>query len=172
MKPTYLALAGLILSGMYFSDDATAATVQRNYLSHGTANCQSALPAFDGNIRKRPMAIGNEGTSTAFLTCDTESISNYGPGFLVVAVYLRNRAAAADITVNCTLVSGIFVPAIAIPMTSGAIPQGGTATISWSAEDEDDDTLRAPGISCALPPGIDISAVQYVYPEEVGALQP
>ena len=75
---------------------------------HGTANCQSALPVFDGNIRKRPMALANEGAGNAFVTCDSESISNFATGFSAVAIGFYNRAGAADVEVSCTLVNGVL----------------------------------------------------------------
>ena len=62
------------------SGEARAATVYRDYLSHGSANCHSALPVEDGHIIKRPRSIANEGTVPAFITCDFDSIDNGGKG--------------------------------------------------------------------------------------------
>lgn len=156
--------------GMAMSGQASAVTVTRDYLSHGTANCQSALPVFDGNVRKRPMAVANEGTTTAFITCDSESINNTGTGFTEVAVYLRNRAGAAGITVGCTLVEGAFIATGSFPKTSGAIPgAGGTSQIIWTIADNANNVFVSPAVSCALPPGVDISLMQFKYAEDVGA---
>lgn len=175
MKLTSLVLGGMaVLAGTLAGGEASAATVSRDYLSHGTASCQAALPVFDGNIRKRPVALGNEGTSTAFVTCDTDSINDFPSGHTGVGVYFNNRAAAAGTVVNCTLVDGAFVANESFPKASNAMAVGPAAgVITWSAAaDNEGDNFVAPAISCALPPGVDIALVQFIYPEEVGALEP
>lgn len=174
MKMTSLALGGMVaMAGAFAASDASAATVTRDHLTHGPANCQSALPVFDGNIRKRPMGIGNEGSGSAFITCGIDDISNTGPGFTAIAVYLRNRAAADGVTVNCTLANGIFSNPQLLTKTSDPIAAGTVVLIAWTAAgDNEDEPFGAPGLSCNLPPGVDISAVQNIREEEVGALEP
>ena len=173
MKLTSLALGAMAAIAGTFAGDVSAATVTRDHLTHGPANCQAALPVFDGNIRKRPMGIGNEGSGSAFITCGIDDISNSGPGFTTIAVYLRNRAAAANVTVNCTLANGIFANPQLLPKTSTPIAAGSVAAIAWTAAGDNEDTpFGAPGLSCNLPPGIDISAVQTIRQEEIGALEP
>jgi hypothetical protein len=161
--------AACLVAGLGMNGQASAVTVTRNYLSHGTANCQSALPVFDGNIRKRPMALANEGTATAFVTCDVESINNSATGFTAAGVFFTNRAGTAGVTVNCSLVDGAFAATGTFPKASPAIAVGSSSAITWSTADNSGANFMAPAISCALPPGVDISLVQFVYPEDVGA---
>ncbi len=172
MKLTSLAFGAMAAIAGTFAGDVSAATVTRDYLSHGTASCQAALPVFDGNIRKRPMALGNEGSATAFVTCDTDSINNNSTGHSGVGIYFTNRAGAVGVVINCTLVDGAFTAFGSFPKSSAAIPVGSTGAIIWSAADNEDNNFVAPAVSCALPAGVDISLVQFVYPEEVGALEP
>lgn len=129
------------------------------------------MPVFDGNIRKRPKAIANEGTSSAFITCGFDSISNSGSGYSDVNIYFINRSGVAK-TVNCTFVNGIFdtaisasiVKSIALPTTAAPAALGVSA-----ATDNAGNNFAAPAISCEIPAGVEIGAVQGVYPEEVGA---
>jgi hypothetical protein len=158
-----------------FAGDASAATVTRDCLRHGTASCRSALPVFDGNIRKRPAALGNEGTATAFITCDSDSINNGGTGHSAVSVFFTNRAGAPDVVVNCTLVDAVFTAIESFPKSSNALPVGvpGGGAITWTAAaDNEGANFIAPAVSCAVPAGVDVPFVQFVYPEEVGALEP
>lgn len=172
MKLTSLALGAMAAIAGTFAGDVSAATVTRDYLSHGTASCQAALPVFDGNIRKRPAALGNEGTATAFITCDTDSINNGGTGHSAVSVFFTNRAGVANVVVNCTLVDAVFTALESFPKSSAPIPAGTTAAITWSTADNEGANFVAPAVSCALPAGVDLPIVRFVYPEEVGALEP
>ena len=165
-----LSLATLAI-GMTMSGQADAVTVNRDYLTHGTASCQAALPVFDGKIRKRPKAIANEGTSSAFITCDFDSINNGGTGFTDIGIFFINRSGVAK-TVNCTFVDGIYdvafspslVKSVVMPTTTAPVSLGVTA-----ATDNAGNNFTAPAISCEIPAGVEIAAVRGVYPEEVGA---
>jgi hypothetical protein len=129
-------------------------------VSHGTANCQTALPVFDTHVRKRPMAIANEGDTTVFMTCDSENVGG-GGGVAGVSIGLVNRAGAPDVTVSCTLVDGMVYGAAYITK-SLTIAASGTNLLMWEgAEDTPFGIFVAPAVSCALPPGVDIGLVEY-----------
>jgi hypothetical protein len=169
MMTKSLVVAAGIAALASWTSAADAATTSRNYLSHGTANCQSALPVFDVNIRKRPYAVANEGDAGAFVTCDSESINNGGTGFTGVGMFFRNRAGTDGVTINCTLVDAVFTPLETFPKTSAAIPAGATGAIQWTAAgDNAGANFLAPAVSCILPPGVDISFTNFIYPEEIG----
>ncbi|MEO6366287.1 MAG: hypothetical protein ABIO38_09625 [Luteimonas sp.] len=151
---------------------ADALTVTRSYFSHGTANCQAALPVYDGNIRKRPKAVANEGTSSAFVTCDFDSISNAGTGFSQINIFFINRSGVAK-TVNCAFVNGIYnithspslVKSVVLPTTS----TNPTALGVSAGADNAGANFSAPAVSCELPAGVEIGAVSGNYPEFVGS---
>ena len=151
------------------SGNAAAVTIARDYLSHGTANCQSALPVFDGNIRKRPMAVANEGTSNAFVTCDADTINNGGVArYTEIVVLLINRAGVADVTVSCTAVDGFITATTFITKSSAPIPVGTPGLIQWIPTDNGGNNYRSPALNCNLPAGVDLSAIMFNYAEEVG----
>ena len=59
-----LAVA-LLAAGALAPQPAAALRV----VAQATAICQGALPAFETQIRKRPLALQNEGEANAFVTC-------------------------------------------------------------------------------------------------------
>ena len=75
-------------------------------------------------------------------------------------------------TVNCTFVNGIFDHLISpMLLRTATLPANSTPVqlgVSASA-DNGGANFAAPSISCYLPPGVDIGAVNRVYPEDVGA---
>jgi hypothetical protein len=169
MTLSSITWTGIALAmGLGTSPQLSAATVVRNHFSHGTANCQSALPVFDGSIRKRPMALANEGVTTSFVTCDSENINAEDTGFHHVEIYFRNRSGNDGVAVSCTLVDGVGQASSFLPRQSNPVFIGGTAVVYWDSADNEDANFGAPAISCALPAGVDITVVAFAYSEEVG----
>jgi len=136
----------------------------RNDFSHGTASCQSALPVFDGHIRKRPQAIANEGVATAFITCDSDSIRLGEASFSKVTVYFLNRGSSL-VDVSCTLVDGIFNDGTDyFPKTIANLEPGtDVGGLQWTANDNGGNDFGSPAISCALLPEVDIVGLGFVY---------
>lgn len=161
-----ILLAGLALSVV--CAPAESATIYRTHLSHGVANCQPALPAFDGNIRKRPKGIGNEGTSAAFVTCDFEHLPNALNSVSWAIVYARNNgAASAEFT--CTLVQAFGATSYGANVVKTAtIAAGGSGDIGFGASDNGGDALTLPAISCKLSPGVEIYGTALAFFEEIG----
>jgi hypothetical protein len=166
-KPLFLAAAVLASTALH-APEAGAVPVTRDFVSHGVANCQSALPVFDGQIRKRPKALANEGSATAFVTCDFEHSPNTLQQVFAVVVLFINRN-DAPVTVSCTMVSGLgndtFVPTVT---RSVLLTPGDLSGISWSAADNGGVNLSTPAMSCGLKPGVEIAATRLVVVEDVG----
>lgn len=167
------ALCGLAaMAAGFLAGQADAANASRDKLSHGSANCQSALPAFDVNLRKRPQGIRNLGPGSSFITCDSESIDNAPPlGATRVGIYFTNVSGANGVSVDCTLVNGFFAgnTFTFLPKTSTAMGVGDIGSVSWTPVDNGGTSYSAAAVSCLLPPGVEISVVQYVYPEDIGS---
>jgi hypothetical protein len=142
-----------------------AASVQRNLIGDAVANCQPALPTFDGNIRKRPMAFANEGDTTAFITCGSEQHNGDGRIF---EVYFVNRSGSPNVVVHCSLVDGFVNRGVFLPRTSEPIALGGQGWLQWTADDNSGISFVSPTLSCALPPGVDIVGTAYTFVEYVG----
>lgn len=152
-----MAIGGALIAG-----SAHAVTQPRQSVSLPTNYCQAALPAFEGLIRKRPLAVQNEGAATAFITCSYPSGEGRGIGGSVTTrvwqFFLNNSG--GDITINCTGVSGndgATSPQFIVK--SLVVAPGDTSSqISWFASD----FAGAPAVfpsqgqfstSCAIPPG-------------------
>ena len=134
--------------------------------------CQPALPAFDGQIRKRPLAMQNEGTANAFVTCAFGGAFNGVPSQKTVTVGFTNNT-SAEITVNCTLAdaqAGVinaeyFPKSIAVPPNNAPV-----ALLLWSAvADNGGVRFTYPAVSCLLPPGVGVQVTNHTYDEEIGS---
>ncbi|MEP6634666.1 MAG: hypothetical protein ABJA62_10715 [Luteimonas sp.] len=96
-----VAVAGVISAPVQAADEVNEVG------ANATSNCQGALPNFEGNIRKRPLAVQNEGTASAFITCsfstqyDTADINQVG----YFTLFFNNQTASAK-NVTCTGVAG------------------------------------------------------------------
>lgn len=155
---------------------ADAATQNRRTFDAAVGVCQGALPNFEGSLRKRPMAVANEGISTAFVSCapHMSTIFSVGgatnPGADHVWILFRNRTGAPT-TANCSLVTsdGLGVADITIAK-SVAVPAGSWVEMQWNATaDNGGINFRLPAFSCSLPPGTDIGHVIYNHTVDVGA---
>lgn len=144
---------------------ADAATSPRNYQQNGGSACTGTLPTFEGALRKRPKAIANEGTTTAFVTCSALS-DQTGPRPTAVLAWFTNRGAAAA-TVNCTMIDGDeFNGSTAFPK-SKVFAAGLFDGMVWTPSGP---TFRASvSLSCALPPGVELNFFGHSVQEEIGA---
>lgn len=154
--------AFLIAIAALSTANAIAATSEQAPGAHATAFCQSALPAFEGLIRKRPLALQNEGTATAFVTCSVPSDLNARELLSLSIVFVNNTG--GSVSISCTLVSGALGNVVYIPKaTTGA---GEYMANIWSPSDIGGNALSAlSSFSCALPPGTGVhylSALQIV----------
>jgi hypothetical protein len=149
-----------------------AATIERQEVRMSTDVCQPALPAFDGQIRKRPLAMQNEGNANAFVTCAFGGAFNGVPSQKTVTVGFTNIT-SAGITVNCTLVDaqdGVINPEY-FPKSIDVPPMGAPVTLLlWSAiNDNGGVRFTYPSVSCLLPPGTGVQVTNHTYDEEIGS---
>ena len=139
---------------------ANAGSPQESRVTLAAGLCQSALPVFDGVVRKRPLAVQNEGTSISFITCGLEGRFGAVESSGLVAVILSNNS-DAPATVNCTLVDGrdsledpVYLPkSITLPANLSG------AEIVWTMADNEGANYIYPALSCSLPPGVGIKAL-------------
>lgn len=167
---TLTAAVGLALA----SSDAAAETLQRSFVQNATGVCQSALPVFDGQIRKRPLAIQNEGTASAFVSCSFMSTDRSDDGITEVYVYADNNTASA-VDLTCTLVQGVSGLGPTFFPKTLTLPANSTINeFPWTAADNGGNNFTdfTTNISCNLPVGTGLSITFVYYDEEVGALEP
>jgi hypothetical protein len=162
--------AGLGL--IFASGTADAITSVRQFNQNATGVCQSALPVFDGQIRKRPLAVQNEGTASAFVSCAFMSPAAGGAGVDQIRLYADNNT-GSPVDITCTLVSGVShngVPRY-FPKTITMPANSGLNEFLWTAADNggvnfNDIALSA---SCNLPVGTGLSLSEIYYTVDVGA---
>ncbi len=133
---------------------AKAADETNELSSNGVSHCQGALPSFEGAFRKRPLAIDNEGTSPAFLTCAFELRSTGALGH-AVDVWFGNNTATPK-TINCTGVQGFNGDSEAV-VRSVVVPASSQDNITWVDADFTAGIGGLLSISCQLPPGTGVN---------------
>ncbi len=135
--------------------------------------CQAATPFFSDKIRKRPLAVKNEGTSSAFVTC---SFTTIGPRGLSTPIryelFVSNTGPTTDIT--CTAVGGVEGG------IGNSAPQFDTRTTQLGSGDEPIAFTYTPGqfqndilpavfsISCNLQPGMAVHDMYVIFNEDIG----
>lgn len=151
------ALAALLLP-------ATAAAVDEEMVTsaNATANCQGALPNFEGSIRKRPLAVQNEGTATSFVTCSFSSEHDADDRRQVTffGAYMINRSSAAR-NVTCTGVAGFDGNDENVYVSKTiSLPPNGSAQGEMLFSPADNGGLGyypLVSMSCSIPPGVGIN---------------
>jgi hypothetical protein len=103
-----------VATGALLSVQASAATAVKYNSKAASGACQAPLPNYEGNFRKRPLAVANEGSTAAFLTCGIDNPDGNNRTNEVTLYVLNRTSAAADI--SCTMVDG------AIDATLGQSP--------------------------------------------------
>lgn len=150
-----------------------AVEMTRSFAQNATGTCQAALPSYEGQIRKRPLAIQNEGTANAFVSCSLVG-THYGPngdGREMTSVFVglvNNTVAAIDVT--CTLSDGLanlIAPAFIAKTVS--VPANGWVELNWTSVDNGGDPfLFSANVQCNLPVGTGISYTVSLYQEDIG----
>lgn len=139
-----------------------------SHMANGTGPCQAALPSFEGLIRKRPLAIQNEGTSTAFVNCSPYSMQNHPinatAGYETV---LTNRS-GANLTIDCTgVIGGDLWTSTTFIVKSVAVANNDFGVLKF-LPDEVGTTFSPFNFQCALPPGTGISTIYTAQNLDVG----
>lgn len=168
-----LLLAGCTLALACAMSPAQAVTQSRSFVQNATGACQSALPVFDGNIRKRPLTVQNEGTAPAFVSCSLMS-TDRGVGGVASAesVYLyADNNTASPVDVSCTLVDGASgVTNVYLPKTLNLPANSKTNLFLWQASDNGGNNFSyTVNLNCLLPVGTGLSIAFVYYDEDVGA---
>lgn len=149
LKHLPLAAAIVVATAAYMAPSDAGAI---NFRQNATGVCQSNLPTSDTQIRKRPTAIRNEGTSSAFVSCSLGA-ENAVTNTNVEILFTNVSAAAVD--VSCTFVTG--------RVNTG--PQFYPVTVNIAGNSDDfvsevfpeADLANLVNASCLLPPGVELN---------------
>lgn len=153
-----MATCALALVALLHASESQAATERVQRIS-ATAVCEAPLPVFDLTLRKRPIGIGNEGTTSIFVSCALPADSVAPPGGATVSVRLAMLEPVPAATVNCQLVTGT-PDNLSYRAGSIVVPTGGTVWLTWNNihKGSERGTLN---FNCNLPPQIDMSTILY-----------
>lgn len=128
--------------------------------------CQGSLPSFEGALRKRPLAIANEGTSSAFVSCSIRAPLSQFEEVTGIIVLFTNRGASTQLF-SCTLVDGVALPFPVHPPVYQPKPilleAGNFGGLTWTNVNDNgngNEPYRIPNLNCSLPPGIEINVIQ------------
>jgi hypothetical protein len=167
----------LFASGLLVSAGGTNAYERAGeHVQNATGVCQAALPAFEGQIRKRPLALQNEGTSNAFVSCSLMGVISHATGLFAgkvfgVQLWLDNNS-GAPISVTCTLVEGRSGGTENVHIVKTVTMPAGSKDneMSWSQDPDFGGGMLngSPSISCNLLPGTGISSTHVHYWHEIG----
>jgi hypothetical protein len=165
---SFLSVSSLVVAALAMAD-AQADNVGRFLQANATSHCQTALPVFDGNVRKRPLAVQNEGDGDVFVTC---SFTGQATTLAQVHVFLSNADTSQQIPVSCTAVTGHRRQANEY-VTKATVVQGYLGQLVWGNEDFEGTPSGIPGsglfsVTCKLPPGIGIGNATVLLFEDVG----
>lgn len=122
------------------------------------------MPVFDGVIRKRPLAVQNEGSAPAFISCSFMGNTSI-PGITDVVLYANSNNASAT-SLTCMLVTGVSGGSDAPRYLAKTVTMPGNSRLnqfSWRFEEFGllDNLTSA---SCNLPvgTGLTLSEIHYV----------
>lgn len=161
------ALTVLLAVGVLAGSGAGAVELPRVFSSNPAGRCQAALPAFEGQIRKRPLAIQNEGTAAAFVSCAFRS--------QVSATELQAFTLAfasfdgATHSVSCTGITGYNTGTNQYMVKTVTVPATGQSALSWIPADFGGAfNYNLLSVSCSLQPGAGINQTIVNLREDVG----
>jgi hypothetical protein len=148
MSKMILAAAGVLLLGV--SQQAAALDLLSTTGTGPVGNCQAAMPVYEGQIRKRPLAIANESDKPAFVTCalSGEEVSLNVQSF---STRLSNGSNVA-VTVRCTAVVGDELANASYISKSLTLAPGAAGNLTWTGADAGGLlTSKSIAMSCELP---------------------
>lgn len=117
--------------------------------------CQGALPQFAGSLRARPLALANEGTSDAFITCSL--VAENARRYQFINPLFFNRSGVAT-TATCTIVTGHVHSSPWYYTRTVSLPAGGGASIELTPNGADPSNMF--NMNCRLPAGVELNYIR------------
>jgi len=154
-----LATLTVAAAGM-FATPARAVTESAEVGANAVSHCQGNLPVSETALRKRPLAIQNEGATSAFVTCSfsTQYDSNDIRQIGAFGVFFKNKGTTTQ-TVTCTGVAGFESNTTNVYVSeSTTVAPGGESEIFFEpANNGGQGYYPLVNMSCNLPPGVGIA---------------
>lgn len=162
MNRLLIGASCVLLASAMIPGNADAVIRTFEVSGNAASNCQGALPSFEGALRKRPLAVQNEGTTTSFVTCafntvqdqaDLRQISYFG-------VYLTNTSSAPKV-VTCSGVAGFESGTTNVTLSKQVtVPAAGGGTVPLffqPADNGGNGYYPLAAMSCQIPTSIGIT---------------
>ena len=164
-----LAAGSATLALLLAAAPANAITRNIGLQQNASGACQVTMSVYESVMRKRPLAMQNEGTSAAFVTCSPATLkgitANDTLGYNIRLINLGNTVA----DVNCTAVvgsQGVIGPVYVTRSTN--VVGSSCAVVTFRTFDGYTTTVPF-NFQCLLPPGTGISTIELNQNLDVGA---
>jgi hypothetical protein len=147
-----------------------AMLLPRSFVQNATGACQAALPYYEDAIRKRPLAIQNEGDAGAFVNCSLVGTERSTGGLKEAQVVVTNMS-DAPLEVACTLIGEVTEASMTFLPKTVTVPanQSGSAyVLRWDATDIGGTLLKTANLSCNVPGGAGLGETSVQFDEYVG----
>lgn len=136
-------------------------TAKANHVLQQTPSgtCNGALPGFEQSLRFRPLALANQGTTNAFVSCTQLNRFN-NPVYWVYIAF--ENTGTADATISCSLVTGRDSFAKSTYPKSITVSAGSSDELSWEYSSDNLGTpfLDLSNLSCNLPAGTELELIE------------
>ena len=162
MRQTILGLAvtAVIAAALVAPSSADALTSRAKYV-HATGVCQPSTPLELGGLRFRPLGVFNNKSSAIYISCtlDTEFVADAGS--TDIRIYFANLS-NVEHTVACTAVGGRRGVVASSVSAETVISADSLGSISFVDVDRINESFTAYGISCLLPPKVEMGLIRMV----------
>lgn len=145
---------------------AHADTGEAKLLGTAPNTCQAALPAYEGQIRKRPLSVQNEGTAPASVTCSLAAGGAAKRSFIYV-----NSIDGQAHTVSCTVVLGYLGLPRYVSKSVDVVANGVQVILDVVPGDvgrTSDLGSEYVSYSCLLPPGAGLNDTAVFWNQYIG----
>jgi len=163
-----LTLLVLSIAGVYAAP-AHAVVEFHEAGANASSLCQGALPAFETNVRKRPLAVQNEGVASAYVTCSFSTQYDFDNQAKIsyFGVFLVNLTGSTK-NVTCTGVAGYASSSTNVYIGKNVnIAPNSEGEIFFDPTDNGDLLYDAMvNVSCNIPVGVGIADTHVGFEED------
>lgn len=170
MRATSIALASALLGAALAPTPASAGSVLKTLTQDAGNACTLSIPTTDTGVRPKATGFRNEGTANAFVICsaDVANADGFGGDTTYIGLSLASFDGNAHST-NCTAVARYpdtlsNIQYVTLPALNTAATGVATSLTTSGAPPSYYDHQRGVlSVTCVLPPGVSILAVQRGY---------
>lgn len=173
--PAYLTASLAVALASAASGPASAVEVLRYDFQGAAAICQPAKGEYAEKLRSRPLALANEGTTPAFVSCALRGDPRPGGRGAMKVLAEVGSVTGLTGTVTCTFVDGYqqgaTVDAVYRPKTALVFPASRGVALTWQPVEiaGNPEHIFRPALQCMLGPGTALHYIAITYDEDIGS---